>query len=60
MTLAVAAFVIGAIAGAWFAAASYARTIRYKAETKIDMNINGMFYEIRFSERNKTEDGDVK
>lgn len=56
---AICSLVIGMVLGSFFVSASYNRTIKYKADSGIDMVIDGVFYEIRFSDRNKTE-GEVK
>lgn len=54
--LVIAGLTIGFLIGIVFASWSHARTIRYKAETGIDMNIGGTFYKIRFSNRGDSND----
>ena len=46
-------FVFGLAVGVFLSKKSFMRLLKYKAETGIDLNEDGTFYTIIYSERNK-------
>lgn len=47
------AFVLGLAVGKWITRKAFLLDLKYKARTGIDLNEDGTFYTIIYSERNK-------